>query len=73
MFWLMDSMPYATTLNLTSPHKFPLVQITLDYSSRVNPMPPSQASIHAGSEAYTRKIDLSKPPQSWLNRFQKLS
>jgi hypothetical protein len=57
MLWLMDSMPYATTLNLNTPHKFPLVQITLDYSSRVNPMPPSQASIHAGSEAYTRKIN----------------
>jgi hypothetical protein len=57
MLWLMDSMLYATTLNLNSPHKFPLVQITLDYSSRVNPMPPSQASIHAGFKAYTRKID----------------
>ena len=57
MFWLVDSMPYATTLNLNTLHKFPLIQIRLDYSSRVNPMPPSQASIHAGSEAYTRKIN----------------
>jgi hypothetical protein len=62
MLWLMDSMPYATTHNLTSPHKFPLVQITLDYSSRVNPMPPSQASIHAGSEAYTRTNQLIQAP-----------
>jgi hypothetical protein len=57
MFWLVDSMPYATTHNLTSPHKFPLVQITLDYSSRVNPSALCNPSIHAGSEAYTRKIN----------------
>ena len=57
MFWLMDSMPYATTLNLNSPHIKALSNPHLDYSSRVNPMPPSQASIHAGSEAYTRKIE----------------
>ena len=57
MFWLVDSMPYATTLNLNSPHKKALSNPHLDYSNRVNPMPPSQASIHAGSEAYTRKIN----------------
>jgi hypothetical protein len=62
MFWLVDSMPYATTHNLNTPHKFPLVQIRLDYSSRVNPMPPSQASIHAGSEAYTRENQLIQAP-----------
>jgi hypothetical protein len=62
MFWLVDSMPYATTLNLNTSHKFPLVQIRLDYSSRVNPMPPSQASIHAGSEAYTRENQLIQAP-----------
>ena len=39
MFWLMDSMPYATTLNLNSPHKKALSNPHLDYSSRVNPMP----------------------------------
>ena len=57
MFWLMDSMPYATTHNLNSPHKKALSNPHLDYSNRVNPMPLSQASIHAGSEAYTRKIN----------------
>lgn len=62
MFWLVDSMPYATTLNLNTPHKFPLIQIHLDYSSRVNPNAPSQASIHAGSEAYTRQNRLIQAP-----------
>lgn len=57
MLWLVDSVPYATTLNLNTPHKFPLVQIRLDYSSRVNPNTLCNPSIHAGSEVYTRKIN----------------
>ena len=62
MLWLMDSMLYAMTHNLTSPHKFPLVQIHLDYSARVNPTPLCKASIHAGSEAYTRQNRLIQAP-----------
>ena len=57
MFWLMDSMPYAMTHNLSSPHIKALSNPHLDYSNRVNPMPLPQASIHADSEAYTRKIN----------------
>jgi hypothetical protein len=62
MLWLMDSMPYAMTHNLTSPHKSCLSNPHLDYSSRVNPNAPCKPRIHAGYTAYTRTNQLIQAP-----------